>query len=57
MLSRLPRDAPHLFFAVLSGERVRFADCSYKRAAALDVLSSKEVKQECQEVFPGKEDT
>jgi hypothetical protein len=42
---------------VLSGERTRFADCSYMRTAALDVLSSKEVKQECQEVFHGKGNT
>jgi len=28
---------------VFSGEETRFADCSYTRAAALDVLSSKEV--------------
>ncbi len=27
------------FLAVLSGERIRFADCSYTRTAALDVLS------------------
>ncbi len=34
------------FLAVLSGERTRFADCSYTRTAALDVLSSLEVIQE-----------
>jgi hypothetical protein len=34
------------FLVVLSGKRTRFADCSYKRTAALDVFSSLEVIQE-----------
>ncbi|NHI87980.1 MAG: hypothetical protein EAX87_00575 [Candidatus Thorarchaeota archaeon] len=37
MLCPFPRDAC-VFSVVLSGERTRFADCSYKRTAALDVL-------------------
>jgi hypothetical protein len=37
MLCPFPRDA-YVFSVVLSGERTRFADCSYKRTAALDVL-------------------
>jgi hypothetical protein len=37
MLCPFPRDA-YVFSVVLSGERTRSADCSYKRTAALDVL-------------------